>query len=260
MLSLSTHGDCNNPTLVMLHGFLGNKEDWQQLLPELTQTFYCVCVDLPGHGDSPILSLNTPGFAQVANAIQQTLLQLDIEYYHLLGYSLGGRISLHMAELFPQHLLSLNIESAHPGLISSKDKDIRIKNDSKWNDKLASQSIEVFLTKWYQQGVFAELSASARQSLIDKRSNNDPQALQSIYLPTSLAVQGELWQVPNQLSAPCHYYVGNDDSKFLNVALKWQTQSSIKVHQFNHAGHNVHLAAPREFCHQLIKQLTENAK
>ncbi|QFU20635.1 2-succinyl-6-hydroxy-2,4-cyclohexadiene-1-carboxylate synthase [Shewanella eurypsychrophilus] len=260
MLALSCHGDNTKPALVMLHGFLGDKSDWSDLLRELTQYFYCVCIDLPGHGKSETMTLETSGFVQVANAIQLSLSQLNISKYHLLGYSLGGRIAMHIAKLHYENLLSLNLESAHPGLINNNDKASRLKNDKQWSYKLSTQTIESFLVDWYQQGVFAELSTSAIDNLVEKRRDNHPQSLQSIYLPTSLAQQENLWQLPNQVEFVCHYYVGDKDCKFADLAKRWQNVSSIKVHTIKNAGHNVHLAAPASFCQQLVYQLIGNHK
>ncbi|EDQ02363.1 2-succinyl-6-hydroxy-2,4-cyclohexadiene-1-carboxylate synthase [Shewanella benthica] len=257
MLALTCHGDNVKPALVMIHGFLGSRVDWTPLLPELSKYFYCVCIDLPAHGGSPALSLDTPGLYQVATAVHQSISALHIDKYHLLGYSLGGRICLHIARLYGDRLLSLHLESAHPGLISASDREARLRNDNMWHSRLASLNLNEFLNAWYQQGVFSELSVVARQALVKKRSNNSALALQSIYLATSLAVQEDLMQLPNQISAPSHYYVGKDDSKFLALALQWQSQSRLTVHQFERAGHDVHLAAADKFCQQFILQLIE---
>lgn len=255
MLASTCHGNPTNPALVMLHGFLGSHADWDDLLPMLSQHFYCICIDLPGHGDSLAMTLKTPGFEQVANAIQLSITQLNIHQYHLLGYSLGGRISLHLAELYSKHILSLNLESAHPGLSNDQDKTNRLINDRAWSDKLCAHSIEDFLKEWYQQGVFAELSSPAREKLVTKRSHNTAKSLQSIYLPTSLAQQDNMWSLPNQVEFDCHYYVGDKDIKFSTLAANWQSTSAINVHTIENAGHNVHLAAPISFCQQLVHQL-----
>ncbi|BAJ00190.1 2-succinyl-6-hydroxy-2,4-cyclohexadiene-1-carboxylate synthase [Shewanella violacea] len=257
MLALTCHGNKIKPALVMIHGFLGSGADWASVLPELSKHFYCICIDLPGHGDSPALTLDTPGLYRVATQVHQSISALDINRYHLLGYSLGGRISLHIARQYSEQILSLHLESAHPGLTCSRDRQARLSNDEMWNARLACQNMHKFLNAWYQQGVFSELSESKRQALVETRSKNCAQGLQSIYLATSLAVQEDLSQLPNQIPTPCHYYVGKNDSKFLALALDWQHKSQLTVHQFEQAGHNVHLAATDKFCQQLILQLTE---
>lgn len=260
MLAHSCHGDSRKPTLVMLHGFLGSKNDWDTLIPDLLPHFYCICIDLPGHGRSPALPQGPSGFERVASAIQTTLSSLSIAKYHLLGYSLGGRIALHLAQAYPDNLLSLSLESSHPGLQSVAERQERVRNDRAWIEKLSSLPIESFLSQWYQQGVFSELTESKRQALILKRSNNTSEALLTIFEPTSLAKQEDLWQLPSQLQLPCHYFVGKDDSKFSALASRWASLTDIRVHAIAGAGHNVHLASPTLFCRQLIKHLIEDAQ
>ncbi len=258
MLALSCYGDKAKPALVMLHGFLGNQADWQSIVVHLTEHFYCVCVDLPGHGQSPTISLLTPGFEQIAEQIQIAIDALAIEKYHLLGYSLGGRIALHLARDHADKLLSLCVESCHPGLDSAEEKLLRGKSDLDWSHKLASLPIDEFLSLWYQQGVFAELSIEARQQLINKRSHNNQAGLLSIYLASSLAEQTNLWDLPNLIKITCHYIVGRHDSKFLALATRWQQVAPINVHAVELAGHNVHLAAPIDYSRKLIQLLTED--
>ncbi len=260
MLALSAHGDSRKPALVMLHGFLGSKNDWDTVLPSLLSHFYCICIDLPGHGQSSALPWGSSGFEQISNAIQTRLNSLSIGKYHLLGYSLGGRIALHLAQAYPDNLLSLSLESSHPGLQSIAERQTRARSDHSWSEKLSSIPIESFLSQWYQQGVFAELTDSKRQALIRKRSSNNSEVLLTVFEPTSLAKQKDLWQLPNQLQLPCHYFVGADDAKFSALASRWASQANIQVHAIVDAGHNVHLASPTLFCQQLIKHLIEDAQ
>ncbi|MCE9680125.1 2-succinyl-6-hydroxy-2,4-cyclohexadiene-1-carboxylate synthase [Shewanella sp. AS1] len=251
MLATRCYGLVEKPTLLLLHGFLGDKDDWQALMPRLSQRFYCICMDLPGHGDSPALPLPSPGFEQVAQQIQSSLSDLGVERFHLLGYSLGGRIALHLLPLMGEAILSITLESCHPGLASDALRRERLTQDNQWNERLQQVSIEAFLDLWYQQGVFADLSDKQRQQLIARRRYNKIQGLSAIYLPTSLGQQQELIHLPNQYPIAWHYLVGKDDTKFSALAAKWQTQAPIQLHYFDNAGHNVHLAQGEAFCHTL---------
>ena len=51
-LAYRTWGIRGRPTLVLLHGFLGDSEDWLPLVSLLEEDFYLVAVDLPGHAKS----------------------------------------------------------------------------------------------------------------------------------------------------------------------------------------------------------------
>ncbi|QYJ88134.1 2-succinyl-6-hydroxy-2,4-cyclohexadiene-1-carboxylate synthase [Shewanella mesophila] len=258
MLASSCYGDPSKPALVLLHGFLGNKQDWQTLMPRLSQHFYCVCLDLPGHGDSPSITLDKPGFVQVSQVIEQTLAALNVSHFHLLGYSLGGRIALHIALLMPEKVLSMTLESCHYGLDSQVSRSERLQNDEQWDERLQHLTMTEFLTLWYRQAVFADLSDDVRANLIKRRANNTAAALRSIYLATSLGQQQHLSNIPNQLVGDWHYFVGKQDKKFMHLAQQWQSKAPIKLHFFENAGHNIHLVSSQAFCNTLIQHLLKD--
>ncbi|MCL1056580.1 2-succinyl-6-hydroxy-2,4-cyclohexadiene-1-carboxylate synthase [Shewanella gelidimarina] len=255
MLAYQCQGNPSMPAMVLLHGFLGSKADWSAVIEVLAEQYYCISIDLPGHGQSLNHTLPTPGFDACTALIQQTLLQLKIQQYHLVGYSLGGRIALHLARQAPDNILSLILESCHPGLKSADDRAARKTSDARWATQLNSLTIENFLALWYQQAVFADLSASKRQAMIQQRRGNQVLALGNCYQATSLAEQADLWDTPAIISAPCYFIAGSDDQKFLSLATRWQQQYPIAMYSVAASGHNVHSAAPMAFSKQVLQLL-----
>ena len=51
-LSYRCFGVPSSPTLLLLHGFLGDHHDWQAVISLLQQDFFIIAVDLPAHGQS----------------------------------------------------------------------------------------------------------------------------------------------------------------------------------------------------------------
>ncbi|MGL5359595.1 MAG: alpha/beta fold hydrolase, partial [Shewanella sp.] len=203
MATLARYGDSSLPALVLLHGLLGTKADWLPLLPRLSQHFHCVCLDLPGHGEHQPALTEADMVAGFDFCVQDILARLDalhLSQFHLYGYSLGGRIALQLAKAYPERLNSLLLESCHPGLTSAKERAARAENDAMWAERLVKLPTQDFLTLWYQQPVFADMSPEQRQRTIAMRQSmldSHPQtALKAIYLATSLAAQAPLWQVP----------------------------------------------------------------
>ena len=259
MLSYCSQGQPSKPAIVLLHGFLGDKQDWSAVTKILAEHYYCISIDLPGHGDSLNQPLATPGFETCCELIQQTVSKLGIETYHLIGYSLGGRIALHLARRYPSSVLSLILESCHPGLQSEQDKAQRKVNDAQWADKLTHLDITAFLTQWYQQAVFADLSITEQQTMITRRSGNQGATLSNCYQATSLAQQADLWDTPAVISASCFFIAGSNDKKFLSLATRWQQQYPLKLYAVNASGHNVHSAAPDTFSQLVLRLLNSLA-
>ncbi|MBV7316315.1 2-succinyl-6-hydroxy-2,4-cyclohexadiene-1-carboxylate synthase [Shewanella sp. NIFS-20-20] len=251
------HGDKSLPPLVLLHGFLGSAADWQDYVGYLSHQCYCICIDLPGHGGSRAVSLPTPGLMPCAELILTLLAQLGIERFHLQGYSLGGRVALHIAKRAPHALLSLHLESCHPGLLSADERATRLAADHLWAQQLLSQPLADFLAAWYQQAVFTDLSTAQRQALIAKRSQNDAAALHHCYCSTSLGLQQNMRAVPASLD--CHFYAGSDDAKFLALAQQWQQSAGPTCHLISHAGHNIHQAAPRALAHKVLTHIYQGS-
>ncbi|MCF1426455.1 MAG: o-succinylbenzoate synthase [Shewanella sp.] len=258
---LASHcwGDSNQPALVLLHGFLGSKDDWQPILPYLNGHFYCIVLDLPGHGGSEAIPLPTPGFEACAGLILNTLDCLGIDEFTLMGYSLGGRIALHLARQLdqrsPTRLQALLLESCHPGLQQDSERQARARNDALWAERLTRESLSSVLTDWYQQAVFADLSETQKQALVAKRCHANATALVNCYRATSLALQQDLWQLPNQLSCPVYFFAAERDAKFCALATRWSAQSPLINLTIKDAGHNIHIEQPRRLAHAIMEQL-----
>ncbi len=99
-------GHPTNTAIIFAHGWLHNKNLWDETIASIKDEFYCVAFDYLGHGDSdapPDGDYSVPAQAQrivdVANA-------LDIEQFILVGFSMSGSITAHVvAELAPQRIL-----------------------------------------------------------------------------------------------------------------------------------------------------------
>ena len=93
------------PTVVMLHGFTGSKENWYPLAGQLRGRYRILVPDLPGWGDSQRRDGEDYGFVaqseRVSSFIQQVARQSPGEVV-LLGHSMGGGIAALTAARHPQ--------------------------------------------------------------------------------------------------------------------------------------------------------------
>ena len=107
-LSYREWGDRADPTIVLLHGSPGRKDNFSRLAPYLGEQLHVVVPDLPGFGES---TLDIPDYSIVAHAdyVLQMLDELDIESAHFVGYSMGGGPALHVWERAPERVASLTM-------------------------------------------------------------------------------------------------------------------------------------------------------
>lgn len=104
---LSNKEAVDGETLVLVHGFGGNKDNWTRLARELTDEFNVYAIDLPGHGDSSKpLDLGYRFEDQVGH-ISKILQTLGIENPHMMGNSMGGAITALYAATYPEQVRSV---------------------------------------------------------------------------------------------------------------------------------------------------------
>lgn len=91
-------------TIVLLHGFGEDSQIWNRQIALLSQNYRLIVPDLPGSGNSSMLS--TPDTIEAyANAIEALLNHLSVNKCIILGHSMGGYITLAFAEAYPERLL-----------------------------------------------------------------------------------------------------------------------------------------------------------
>lgn len=243
------------PTLVFLHGLLGSGRDWRHVINALSPHYFCLTIDLPGHGNSQMLS--AADFVQVNQLIHQTLAHRHITSYVLIGYSMGARLAMYHATHpyleSSARLAGMILEGGHFGL-PPIECAARFANDEKWAQRFTRESLGKVLPDWYQQPVFSSLNHDQRQSLILKRSDNLGSGVARMLLATSLAKQPPLQEKVAALSLPVLYVCGEQDSKFRRLV----EGTAFDYRVIPSAGHNVHVERPHEFStviNNFVKQI-----
>lgn len=103
---LSNVEPVDGETIVLVHGFGANKDNWTRLARELTNDFNVYAIDLPGHGDSSkALDLGYRFEDQVGH-VSKILSALEIDEAHMMGNSMGGAITALYAATYPEQVRS----------------------------------------------------------------------------------------------------------------------------------------------------------
>jgi pimeloyl-ACP methyl ester carboxylesterase len=82
--------------LLLLHGWGSSRRDFTAVLPALAERFDVLNMDLPGAGRSRHLQ-ERPTVTAMADAVERTLDGEGVGRVHVLGNSLGARVSLELA-------------------------------------------------------------------------------------------------------------------------------------------------------------------
>ncbi len=95
--------------LVLLHGFACNGHlEWRKngVIEALSKTYRVIVPDQRGHGRSDKPHTPEQYGVQMAEDVVRLLDHLNIEKAHVLGYSMGGFVTLKLIALHPERLLS----------------------------------------------------------------------------------------------------------------------------------------------------------
>lgn len=98
---LRNHQRVNGDTIVMIHGFGANKDNWTRLAGHLTDDFNVYAIDLPGHGDSSKPLDIGYRLEDQAGYVAQILEALSVNDAHIMGNSMGGAITALYAANYP---------------------------------------------------------------------------------------------------------------------------------------------------------------
>lgn len=237
----------NFPVLLLLHGFMGNCNDFQDCISQLCQSFRCLTVDLPGHGKTQVIgSDHYYTISTTAIVLIGLLNDLNFSKVYLFGYSMGGRLALYLMLHYPQRFERVILESASPGLRTSWERSQRFQVDLQRAQQLETQDFKQFLVNWYNQPIFETLKYNSKFSkLLNCRLQNNPYELAKSLRNMGTGVQSSLWEKLSNNLVPLLLIVGEKDHRFVNINQKMldlSPQTTLKIIQ--NCGHNIHVENP----------------
>ena len=225
-------GDDTDRRIVFLHGFTQTSQSWRPIADEFARRGYqCVLFDLPGHGESGTVRADLRRTADMIAPLGGKATYV--------GYSLGGRVCLHVALMYPHLVRSLVLIGANPGIDDDDERARRRDADHDLADHLREVGVEAFLHEWTTQPLFGGLALST-DDLADRARNTDDGLATSLTL-AGTGAQGSLWPRLRELNMPVLAMAGADDAKFVAIAEQIATAvprgRSLLVPEAAHAAH-----------------------
>ncbi len=254
--NVNVHYECWNEagkeTLVFLHGFTGSTKTWHEVVALLPTTYRIFAVDLIGHGltDSPddITYYTMENQVELLHALFD---RLKLSLFHLVGYSMGGRVALSYAVRYPNNLASLLLESATPGLMEEDERMKRQLSDQALAKKIEQEGVKAFIEFWENIPLFAsqkKMSEERQRKLRNERQSQNAQGLANSLRMMGTGVMPFLWHKLNGISYRVTLITGELDPKFINIANSMQ-QTNKKIHHITvpSVGHAIHVENPQKF-------------
>lgn len=234
---------------LLLHGFMGSRHDFDQLISALPGTV--LAIDLLGFGASAPEVTRVERFTmanQIAD-LQAILIAYDWGKVHVFGYSMGGRLALGFAIAHPEQVTSLILESATAGLPTAADRAARRQADAAKAAHIR-QDFPSFVTAWETLPLFAsqqQLPAHQQQQMRQQRLQQRPENVAQSLIGMGTGAQPNFWPKLAEVTVKTLLIVGEKDVKFNQLADKMLQQlPNAQKAVIADAGHNVHFEQPNQ--------------
>lgn len=218
--------------VVALHGFAGTGRAWEAVDPGY------LAPDLPGHGAAG--ALRPISFARCTEHV----LALAPERFVLAGYSMGGRIALHVALAAPERVQRLVLLAATAGIEDSQEREERRLADETLADKIERGTIDDFVARWSANPLFTGDPAGAVARWQEDMRRNDPRHLAAALRGIGTGAMTPLWDRLHELAMPVSALAGERDEKFLALAGRISAAVRGEVVVVPGAGHGLPREAP----------------
>jgi 2-succinyl-6-hydroxy-2,4-cyclohexadiene-1-carboxylate synthase len=245
----TTTGDATLPPLLLLHGWMGCCEDYAEMIEVLKSRYYCIAIDLPGHGKTEVVGGDISySFINTAQGIIQLLDRLKINRCSIAGYSFGGRLALYLTLEFSDRFDRVMLESTSPGLNSEIDRHARIIQDWQIIDRLETDNFANFVRYWYRQPIFSDIDRHPGfNELIQRRTEaNQPDNLIKSLVYAGLGMQPYLGDRLKVHTKPISLIVGELDRKFVEIGRAMERicpATTLTI--VPDCSHNVHFQQPQ---------------
>jgi len=100
------------PTILLLHGYTGNKDNWILFAPYLTKDYHVVIPDIPGYGESSKLAEAPYDLSSQMSRLHKFTQAIDLKKFNIAGNSMGGFFAGIYTVRYPEEILSLGLFNA----------------------------------------------------------------------------------------------------------------------------------------------------
>ena len=226
-----------------LHGFTQTRDSAGRFRSILAGGREVWTLDLPGHGTA----------CEIAASLDETAdLVADLlpdEPVDLAGYSLGGRVALHVALRHEARVRRLVVLGATRGLATAPERAERRRHDEALADHIEAVGTDEFLDEWLALPLFATLPADPIERAV---RSHDAAGLANSLRCSGTGTQAWLAPLLAGLATPTLALAGSLDAKFADEARDLaRTIGHGSVALVEGAGHAAHLEAP-DACADLV--------
>ncbi len=225
-----------------LHGFLGQGSDWNLVKKNIPSSqFEFKAIDLFSPEAQPVLE-----FEEYIEELTRTIKEMtrDRKNKIFLGYSLGGRLGLHLLENNPDLFDHYIFLSTNPGLPEHEqnEKNKRLMTDMKWASLISEKNWDEFQKEWNAQTVFLGSTAEPQRYVTDY----DIDKLKRALVMWSVSQQQDFSDIIQDYQNKITWVVGEKDEKYVARAEEMKQKKILLDYKRISSGHRIWLDQPTE--------------
>jgi 2-succinyl-6-hydroxy-2,4-cyclohexadiene-1-carboxylate synthase len=244
--------------VTLLHGFTQSGSSWLETISRMPTGWMWIVPDLRGHGETR----TRPGAPCSMDACTADLEMLwdhlGVARTHLVGYSMGGRLALHVAARRPERILSLLTIGAHAGLEEGA-REGRRQGDEDLAGRIEKEGLEAFVQYWSSLPLFAGLERRGPAFVAQIRAarmTNHVAGLACSLRGMGAGAMEPVWDELGHVTFPCTFVAGQLDHGYVSSARRLgATVPHGRVEVVPRAGHTVHQERPEAFARLLEDHL-----
>lgn len=241
-----------NPYLFLMHGFMGTGSVFSELIDNIRGFCNPVTIDLLGHGDTE--GSDEPeryNHNQQISDLSSILDRLALNDLYIYGYSMGGRLALHLVMKYPKFCKGLILESSGCGIEDEESRNERKNLDERRAIEITND-FDSFVQKWNRNSLFQSSFAKNADDYLQYLSKQVPEYMAASLKGFGSGVMPPVCNKLDQFQVPCLLLTGSEDQKYRS----WMTNlkkimSEAELAVIEEAGHRVHFDRPKKIAEKI---------
>jgi len=235
----------SKPVLMIVHGLFGSLDNWQSLAKKWSESFRVISVDVRNHGRS--FHSDDMKFESLVNDLYCIIGHENVKKLHLLGHSMGGKIAMEFAAIYPDIIDRLIIADVAPypypphhtevfdmlQAIDLSSLSSRVEIEKEVRNRIDSESVIQFMMKNIRRN---EISLT-----FEWKFNLSVLSRDYLYL---------IQRLPSQGFNGHTLFIGGEESKYITKETSlylFDLYPKAVLEYVANAGHWVHADNPSEF-------------
>jgi 2-succinyl-6-hydroxy-2,4-cyclohexadiene-1-carboxylate synthase len=226
------------PPVVFVPGFMQPGEAWAPVAGRVGERYPTLCLEFATHTLRGRLE-------ELRDAAQPGAV--------VVGYSMGGRLALHMALREPERLGALVTVGASAGIEDDSARAARRAEDERLAARIESRPITATVEEWERLSVFADQPPDLVDAQRAGRLAQDPASLASLLRSAGQGALDPVWDRIPSLPMPMLALAGERDERYVAAAHRLAALAPHgRAATIVGAGHAAHLEQPEAVAAELL--------